>query len=543
MKENLATVLEVVADVLGDHPAVVHGDRTRTWAELDDRAACLAAWLDDHGVGLGDRVAIGLLNGCEYVETVLAVLKVRATPVNINYRYKAAELRHVLADADAAAVVFDPTLGERVAEVAPTLPRRPVLLQHGGTDLVEGATDLVAAIDGSAPMPRIPRGDEEWLLYTGGTTGLPKGVQARHSWVWAICVQSSFRLLGEPTPDSLEELAEATAARRGSGRELVCMPAAPLMHGVGMYNTMATLQGGGTVVFAGATTFDPAEVVDLVARHGVTDMAIVGDAFARPLADELDDRAARGEPADLAPLRRVRSVGAVWSAPVKRRLLRHGRFTCQDMISASEGGPFAISIVGPDDEVETARFRLTPQARLLAEDGTDVVPGSDTVGLLAAETDESISYLGAPDRTAATFRWVGERRYVVPGDMAMLEADGTLVFKGRGSGLINTGGEKVHAEEVEHVLLNHPDIAEAVVVGVPDPRWGHRVAAVVALRDGAAMTLEDARGWVGTHLADYKRPRDLVVVDALQRSPAGKADLRWARAQVTGEAVTTGGTP
>lgn len=527
---NLASALETVADQMHDAPAVIHGSRVLTWAELDDQAARIATALAARGVGPGDRVAIGLFNSGEYVVSLLGVLKLRATPINLNYRYKESELHHVLGDSESRAAIFDVAIADRVLGAAAAIGGFRALLQLGGV-AADGVDDFAVAVASSAPMDRIERDDDEWMLYTGGTTGLPKGVKARHSWVYQICVQSSFRLLGEPTPETYGDLAALTSARRGGAEQLVCMPLSPLMHGVGVYNTLATLQGGGTVVFVDATSFDARATIDMVEAHGVTDIAMVGDAFSRPLVDELERRERAGQPARLDTLRRVRSSGATWTSVTKRSLLRHGRFTCQDMIVASEGGPFAISVDGPDpDSVpETARFRLTPNARLLDDQNRDVVPGSGVVGRLAALTDDHIHYVGDPEKTAATFHVVDGRRYVIPGDLATLEADGTLVFKGRGSSVINTGGEKVHAGEVEDALLDHPSIREAVVVGVPDERWGNRVAAVIALQPGARLSEQEASDWVAERLANYKRPRDVVIVDRLERSPAGKADLQWAR--------------
>ncbi|GAA1027183.1 acyl-CoA synthetase [Virgisporangium ochraceum] len=523
MKENLATVLETVSDELGDRPALVHGDRIRSWYDFDDRAARLAGFLDGRGVRAGDRVAISLFNGIEYVESLFAILKLRAVPVNVNYRYKETELRHVFQDAGVRAMVLDPMLAHRVAATAHGMH---TFVQLSTVDNPLAATAYAEAVSGP-PLPRRVRGDDEWLLYTGGTTGQPKGVLARHSWVFRVCEQSGYTVRGLPVPQTLTELVTVTRRIRDGDDRLVCLPFAPLMHGSGIYNTLATLFGAGTVVYMAGRSYDPVEAATLLDRHRVTDIGLVGDVFARPLADELDAAAAAGRPYDLSHLRRLRSVGLTFSAEVKERLLAHGDFACYDSIVASEGGPFALAVTRRGDPVTTARFTLAPRARLIGDDGRDVAPGSGQVGVLAAPTDDHIHYLGNEAASARTFRVIDGQRYVVPGDLASLEADGALVFKGRGSGIINTGGEKVFAEEVEQVICRHPAIRDAMVVGVPDERWGHRIVAVVAADEG--VTTDEVRSFVGRHLADHKQPRRVVVLPELRRSPAGKADLEWAR--------------
>ena len=528
MNESFATVLEAVGDLRRDRVAVTHGDRSRTWAELDERAARLAGHLAAQGIGPESRVAVALYNGIEYLETVYAVLKLRAVPVNVNYRYRRDEIVALLGDARAEAVVFDATLAQRMGESRPALPQLRTLLQVGDGDLPEWAGDYEQAVTAAEPAPRTERGNDHWLMYTGGTTGRPKGVLVRHSWLFAAVSANGFLLLGEPFPQTLEEL-RSTLHRSGTDREaMVCLPAPPLMHSTGMYTSFGALLAGGRVVYLASTSYDPHELAATVARERVDTVSIVGDVFARPLADALDEAAAEGRPYDVSSLRRIISVGVTWSADVKQRLLQHADMVCRDLVAASEGGPFAVAETRRGDEAVTARFRLVPGARVIDERGADVVPGSGQVGVLAAPADEHIRYQGDEVATAATFREFGGQRWVVPGDMASLDSDGTVVFHGRGSRVINTGGEKVFAEEVEQVLLTHPAVRDAMVVGTPDERWGARIVAVLALHDGAELTEVEARAHVGAHLADHKRPRELVLVRQLERSPSGKADLNWA---------------
>ena len=530
MRENFATVLETVADVRADHTAVTHGDRSLTWRQLDERASRLAAFLAGRGIGAEARVAIALYNGIEYLESVFAVLKLRAIPVNVNYRYQPGEMRHLFDDAQVAAVIFDASLGARVAQARSGARALYTLVQVGDAPAAP-VSSYDQVVEAAEPLPRTPRGVDHWLMYTGGTTGQPKGVLVSHAWLYPVACANGFRLIGEPVPDSLEALRAAT--RRLTARDgdaMVCLPAPPLMHATGMYTTLGALLASGRVVYLTGRSYDPDELARTVAAQRVDTVSIVGDVFALPLADALDRAAQAGRPYDLSSLRRILSVGVTWSADVKRRLLEHGDFVCRDLVAASEGGPFAVSETRRGDDIVTARFTLLPGARIIDDAGQDVIPGSGQVGMLAAPADDEIGYLGDDVKTAETFRVFGGRRWVVPGDLASPEADGSITFRGRGSRVINTGGEKVFAEEVEQVLIEHPGVRDALVVGLPDQLWGQRVTAVVAPAGDAEPTADALVAHVAGRLADYKKPRTVVFVPEVRRSPSGKADLRWAQA-------------
>jgi 3-oxocholest-4-en-26-oate---CoA ligase len=530
MRENFATVLETVADVRAGRTAVTHGGRARTWAELDERASRLAGFLSGRGIGAESRVAIALYNGIEYLESVFAVLKLRAIPVNVNYRYRPDEMRHVLNDAQVAAIIFDSSLGATVAQARGGAQTLRTLVRVGdGPAAADDVSGYDEVIDGCGALPRAQRGVDHWLMYTGGTTGIPKAVLVDHAWLYPVAAANGFRLIGEPVPDSLGELRAATARLSERGDAMVCLPAPPLMHATGMYTTLGALLASGRVVYLTSRSYDPDELARTVGEQRADTVSIVGDVFALPLADALDRAALAGRPYDLSSLRRMLSVGVTWSADVKRRLLEHGDFVCRDLVAASEGGPFAISETRRGDDPRTARFTLMPGARVIDDEGGDVVPGSGQVGMLAAPTDDEIGYLGDDEKTAQTFRSFGGRRWVVTGDLASIEADGTITFRGRGSRVINTGGEKVFAEEVEQVITEHPGVRDALVVGLPDDRFGHRVAAVVAPAAGAALTADEVVAYVGRRLAGYKKPRSVVFVAGIRRSPSGKPNLRWAQ--------------
>jgi 3-oxocholest-4-en-26-oate---CoA ligase len=533
MQESFATVLETVADLRADRTVITYGDRGLTWAQLDERASRLAAFLAGRGVGAEDRVAIALYNGTEYLESVFAVLKLRAIPVNVNYRYRAAEMGHLFRDARVSAVIYDASLAGPVSVAQAGEPL--TLLQVGTAAEADspgtgGGSPIPyeRAIEQSDPLPRTERGADHWLMYTGGTTGRPKGVLVTHAWLYPVVCANGFRLIGEPVPDSLAELRASVRRLSGRGDAIVTLPAPPLMHATGMYTALGALVASGRVVFLTSRSYDADELAATVGAQHVDTVSIVGDVFALPLADALDRAEQEGRPYDLSSLRRIISVGVTWSADVKRRLLAHGDFVCRDVIAASEGGPFAASETRRGENTITARFTLVPGARVIDENGHDVIPGSGQVGMLAAPADDQIGYLGDRAKTEQTFRVFDGRRWVVTGDLASLEADGSLTFRGRGSRVINTGGEKVFAEEVEQAIIEHPGVRDALVVGLPDQRWGHRVTAVVAASPGGEVTADELIAYVGGRLAGYKKPRSVVFVPGIQRTPSGKADLRWA---------------
>jgi 3-oxocholest-4-en-26-oate---CoA ligase len=532
MRENFATVLETVADVRADHTAITHGDRSVTWRQLDERASRLAGFLAGRGVGAEARVAIALYNGIEYLESVFAILKLRAIPVNVNYRYRSDEMRHLFDDAQVTAVIFDASLAAQLAGARAGAPAVHTLVQvgHAAGGPGTSASLYEEVIGAAAPLPRATRGVGRWLMYTGGTTGKPKAVLVSQAWLYPVVSGNGFLLIGEPVPDSLDALRAATERLSARGDAIVCLPAPPLMHATGMYTSLGALLASGRVVYLTQRSYDADELARTVAAQQVDTVSIVGDVFALPLADALDRAAEDGNPYDVSSLRRILSVGVTWSADVKRRLLAHGDFVCRDLVAASEGGPFAVSETRRGDSAVTSRFMLMPGARVIDESGHDVVPGSGQVGVLAAPTDDEIGYLGDAVKTAETFRTIGGRRWVVPGDLASVAADGSVIFHGRGSRVINTGGEKVFAEEVEQVLIEHPGVYDALVVGLPDPRWGHRVTAVVVPAGDGEPAADALVAHVAGRLADYKKPRGIVFVPEIKRSPSGKADLRWALA-------------
>ena len=385
--------------------------------------------------------------------------------------------------------------------------------------------DLIATND---PMPRIERsGDDMYFLYTGGTTGMPKGVMWRFDDLWGVLADATYALVGETSPTRPEDVGPL-AKRIVEARDTAHLPASPLMHGTGAFTSFQSIWAGGRIITLEGRHFDADELWRVVERERVTQMAIVGDAFAKPMLKALEAAKERDEPYDISSLQLVISSGVMWSAEVKHGLMAFGSFMCFDSLGSSEGVGFANSISAPGAEQSTAKFSIGPQARVFKENGEEVVPGSGDVGLLAVGGNIPVGYYKDESKSAATFQTINGARWSVPGDFASVEADGTIVLLGRGSVVINSGGEKIYPEEVEEAVKRHPAVADCLVVGVPDERFGEAVTAVVSLTPGTAAT-GDEIGAALEALSRFKHPRHYVFVAEVLRAPNGKADYKWAK--------------
>jgi acyl-CoA synthetase (AMP-forming)/AMP-acid ligase II len=536
---NLATAWEAIADAIPQRAALRHGSAVRTWAELDDRAARLTSFLGAHGIGHDDKVALALYNGNEYVETEFAAFKARAVPCNVNYRYLPDEIRYVLDNADAAAVVYDHTLRERIDAVRSSLPRLRLLVEVGpegdAPDVPVWAVGYEATISSHPPAPRIERrGSDLWFLYTGGTTGMPKAVMWDHRGLLGT-MAATFKPLGHPVPVSAEQAAAIARDVTDRSLEVRQLAASPLMHGTAGVSTKATLTHGGLVATLRSRSLDPDEVWQCVQDARITMLTIVGDAFSRPLLDALDRAERAGRPYDLSSLRTIVSSGIMWSEQVKQAMLEHHDVTLVDILGSSEGTGMARQVSSRRRRGSTARFELGEHSRVFTDDGRDVVPGSGEVGRVALGFPVPLGYYKDPAKTDESFPTIAGRRWSIPGDHATVEADGTITLLGRGSACINTGGEKVYPEEVEEVLKTHHAVVDANVVGMPDERWGQAVVAVVALRPGSAAGEGDLVEHTRSHLAAYKAPKRVVFVDHVVRGANGKPDYKWARSIAEGQ--------
>ena len=533
MPLNLASSWEIVADRKGDRLAVHPGGVSRTWSELEDRAARLARALADVGVGAGDNVAIALYNGNEYIEAEFAAMKCRAAHCNVNYRYVEDELAYLVDNSDAKAVFFDDSLAERFDKVRGRLDKVKLWVHVGDGGCPDWAVAHEATIAANDPAPRIERSpDDLWLLYTGGTTGNPKGVMWPHGNL-ATLARRTLAPAGIELPDSLDGvpgMLDQIEAVGGVPRQLA---ASPLMHGTAGLTALMTLLQGGAVVSLAGRKFDADELWRVAVEQKCTSISIVGDVFCRPMVEALEDAEKRGEPYDLSALRAVGSSGVMWTQPVKDRLLAFAKasganLVLNDSLGASEGVGFAAKQSSGEGDTETATFTLGPNAAVFTEDGRRVEPGSDETGLLAVTGPIPLGYYGDPVKTAETFREFEGKRWSVPGDWARIAADGTVTLLGRGSVSINTGGEKVYPEEVEEALKLLPAVVDVNVVGVPDPKWGAAVTAVLEVAAGVEVEDKELVDQLRGRLSPYKLPKNIVRVEKFFRSPNGKSDFKWA---------------
>ena len=527
---HYADIIEGYADHAPDAVALVHGQTCRTWADFEERAARLAAAFTAAGLRPGSKVGLLLYNGPEYYEGFLAALKARMVPFNVNYRYVDDELVYLLDDSDAEALVFHASLGETVGRVADRVPHLRLLVEvEDAPPAVARAQRYEELLSRTAPAPRIARRrNDELVMYTGGTTGMPKGVVFEiGDWTAGLLELVPFVLAIPPLPDAVDELIAHGAARIASGTAPVVMPCSPLMHTAGLGNSIAMQLAGGRAVTLPGRSLDPEEIWGTVERESVTVMIIVGDAFARPLLDALEQQPSRW---DLSSLRVILSSGVMWSSPIKHGLLRHLYATLIDGIGATEGA-IGLQVTRRDMPAgQTGQFIPLAETKLFAEDGREIAPGSEEPGLIAAGgTLIPKCYHKDPEKSARTFREIGGKRYAFGGDWGKLKADGTLVLLGRGSACINSAGEKIYTEEVEEVIKTHPAVTDALVVGIPDERFGQRVTAVIATRTADDEVGADLDEYLKDRLAGYKRPRVIVRVDAVRRAPNGKPDYKWAR--------------
>jgi 3-oxocholest-4-en-26-oate---CoA ligase len=551
MDVSFGTIWEAIARDLPDAVAISEPARDYTFAEFDDRAARLAAALAAAGVGPGDKVACYLYNGAPYLETVFAAFKLGAVPVNANYRYTEDELTALLADADAAALVFSGGLAANVVHPVSTLSTLRLLVRvgsapemalpgEGGASAVRDAPELADLYAATAPRPREPRpGSDELFMYTGGTTGKPKGVIWHMSQLFGSMGPGLFSRLGvaEP-PATLDDLVAVARSVRAAGRSPASLSVVPLMHATGLFNSMGTLTAGGRVVLTKPGRLDPRHVWEMVAAQRARTLIVAGNAVCQPLVDELLAAEAAGRPHDLSSLDSVTSSGTVLSDGLKRALHERADVTISDALASSEGGPFALAVTTSVDDLPS-RFYPVPATRVLTASGRPVAPGSGEVGTLAFGGSIPSGYYKDATKTSSTFRVVDGIRYTMPGDLATVEADGAIRFLGRGAGVINTGGEKVHPQEVEDILLAQPGVTDASVVGVPDDTWGERVVAVVATAN-QALTAEELRAAVRRRLAGYKVPRAVILLEALPRTPTGKLELARVRAIAAGAVLLPG---
>ncbi|CPY65754.1 long-chain-fatty-acid--CoA ligase FadD19 [Mycobacteroides abscessus] len=528
MALNIADLIEHAIDTMPDRVAIISGDRKLTYAELEEQSNRLGHYLQSQGVGPGDKVGLYCRNGIEIVVALTAIVKIRAISVNVNYRYVEAELHYLFENSDMAALVHERRYSDKVANVLPSTPnvKTAIVVEDGADGSFDsyGGVPFADALAQGSPErdfgERSP--DDIFLIYTGGTTGFPKGVMWRHEDIY----RSLFGGINYVTGEYIE--GEWDLAKQGAeAAPFIGFPIPPMIHGATQAATfMALFQGRTTVL---APEFNPEEVWELIEKHKINMLFFAGDAIARPLIDALDTETGRAR--DLSSLWVLASSAALFSQTVKERYLELlPNRVITDAIGASETGTGGLSTVTKGQmHPGGPTVKISSTTTVLDEEGNPVQPGSGVRGLIAKSGHIPVGYFKDEKKTAETFKTFNGVRYAIPGDWATVEADGTVTMLGRGSVSINTGGEKVFPEEVESVLKGHPAVFDAVVGGVPDEKWGQHVGAVIAVREGVELTFEDLDTHARKEIAGYKVPRSIWIVDSVKRNPAGKADYRWAK--------------
>ncbi|HEX6860907.1 MAG TPA: acyl-CoA synthetase [Caulobacteraceae bacterium] len=531
---TFADIWEEIAAAVPERPAQVQGERVIDWRGFDRRSNALAAHFLDKGLGQGAKVAAYLANAPEYLETYYAAFKAGLTPVNTNYRYGPEELFYLFDNADAEAVVFHAGFTPQLEPIRERLTKVKawVAVAETGCDIPAWADEYETIVGLGADRAIAPwgrSGDDLLLLYTGGTTGMPKGVMWRQDDLFNVLGAGGNVILNVPPLESPAEAGErARAFEAGTSpypEPSTMIAACPLMHGTAQFGAIGALTGGGTVASLPSRHFDPVELWSEAERLKANTISIVGNAFAQPMLEALDANPGRF---DLSAMRRIGSSGVIWSHENKQGLLKHLPVGCMlmDSFGSSEAVGLGGSVSISGAEAETAQFLPGPSASVFTEDGRRVQPGSGERGLVAVGGFIPVGYYKDPEKSAKTFRVFEGQRWSVPGDWAEVNEDGTIRLLGRGSQVVNTGGEKVFPEEVEEALKTHPAVRDAVVVGIPDPRFGERVCAVV---DAAGTpTLAELSAHVKARLAHYKAPRELVLAPVV-RAANGKVDYKAVR--------------
>ncbi|OBL06259.1 acyl-CoA synthetase [Mycobacterium sp. 1245499.0] len=538
---TVPAVAKAVAAAIPDRELIIQGDRRYTYAQVIERSTRLAAYLHSQGLGChtersalgGHEVGQDLLglyayNGNEFVEALLGSFEARVAPFNVNFRYVKSELQYLLADAGATALLYHAAFAPRVAEILPELPQLRVLIQiadDSGNELLEGAVDYEAALASVSPEPPPVQhsADDLYVLYTGGTTGMPKGVLWRQHDIFMTSFGGRNLMTGEPS-SSVDEIVERAAS--GPGTKLMILP--PLIHGAAQWSVMTAITTGQSVVFPTVVDhLDAEDVVRTIEREKVMVVTVVGDAMARPLVAAIEKGIA-----DVSSLAVVANGGALLTPYVKKRLIETlPNAVVVDGVGSSETGA-QMHHMSTSGAVATGTFNAGPDTFVAAEDLSAILaPGHDGMGWLAQRGYVPLGYKGDAAKTAKTFPVIDGVRYAVPGDRARHGADGSIELLGRDSVTINSGGEKIFVEEVETAIASHPAVADVVVAGRPSERWGQEVVAVVALAEGASAEAAELVAHAAQTLARYKLPKAIVFRAAIERSPSGKADYRWAREQ------------
>ena len=533
MEAHYATVFEKNADVIPDEIALVCGDKVRTWKEYDDRAARLASLLTSYGLGPDSKVGLYVHNSNEYLEAQYGVFKISGVSINVNYRYKAEELIYLLDNSDSEAVFFQGCYSQQIDSIKDKLDKVKVFIQiDDGTEQLECAENYEDAIASHQPMERIKRSEDNiYMLYTGGTTGMPKGVMYTHGGHLRgmLNTAGAWGMIPLQEKVEIEDISKEVLKMAQDHNLNVSIPGCPLMHGTGMWlGALVPHLVGGRVVTMPQLGFDPDFLFKEVERTKTNNIVIVGDAFAKPMVDALDKAKKENKPYNLESVNNIISSGVMWSAEVKQGLLEHHSMVLIDAMGSTEGG-MGSSTTSREKSPGTAKFVINPGVIVLTDEGEHAEPGSGKMGKIGTSALVPKGYYKDEKKSAETFKEFEGVRYSFPGDYALVEADGTITLLGRGSNCINTAGEKVYPEEVEEAVKRNSDIYDCLVVGMKDDRFGQRVVALASFEEGHEITEQELISYTREHLAGYKLPKQVLFVEEVMRAPNGKANYKWAK--------------
>ena len=531
MNLDFASVWETISDIIPDNDALICGEEVVSWKEYDLRSSKIASALSEAGLSSNSKAGLYLNNSNEYLICQNAIFKVGGCPINVNYRYVEEELIYLLENSDSEAVFYHACYGERIKRISNSLPniKAWIEISDGTKSQFNDCLHYENLIAEMNPMDRIYRDPETiYMLYTGGTTGMPKGVMYKQG-EFLIYLFRTLKAMGYDVPEDLNNLTERIKEQDKENNFIKSLVGCPLMHGTGMWlGAFLPLNLGGTVITTPNLGFDANQLWSQVEDKSVTNIVIVGDAFAKPMLNALDIAKKTGNPFDIESVRTIISSGVMWSEEVKNGLLEHHDMQLMDTMGSTEGG-MGSSVSTRDNPPKTAKFSINPGVIILADDGETLEPGSDKVGLIGTSGLVPEGYYKDEKKSAQTFKEIEGVRYSFPGDYAKYEQDGTITLLGRGSNCINSAGEKIYPEEVEEAIKRNDEVFDCLVVGLPDEKFGQKVIAVVSLVKDADISETKLIEATREFIAGYKLPKGIIFKDVVQRAPNGKADYKWAK--------------
>ena len=531
MNLDFASVWEMISDIVPDNDALICGDEVVTWKEYDEKSSKIATALSAAGLQANSKAGLYLNNSNEYLIAQNAIFKIGGIPINVNYRYVAEELIYLLDNSDSEAVFYHACYSNRIKEIASSLPNIKAWIEvsDGTESHFPDALKYEELLESSSPMDRIYRDPETiYMLYTGGTTGMPKGVMYKQG-EFLVFLFRTLKAMGYDVPEDINNLEEQIHNFKKDDTFIRSLIGCPLMHGTGMWlGAFLPLLLGGTAITSRNLGFDADQIWTQVEDTQTSNIVIVGDAFAKPMLDALNNASSQGKPYDLSSVKVIISSGVMWSEEVKNGLLEHHDMQLMDTMGSTEGG-MGSSVSTRDNPPKTAKFALNPGVVVIADDGEVLKPGTDKIGLIGTSGLVPVGYYKDEKKSAETFREVDGVRYSFPGDYAKLEEDGTITLLGRGSNCINSAGEKIYPEEVEEAIKRNNEVFDCLVVGVDDPKFGQKVVAVVSLEDSKQIDEDNLVNATRQFIAGYKLPKKVIFVDEVQRAPNGKANYKWAK--------------